>query len=273
MARQTIVAGNWKMYKTIEEAVLFLGDLEPLLNGVNAEVFIAAPFTAIEPLSRCAEDKSVTIGAQNMNDATEGAFTGEVACGMLMEAGAQFVLLGHSERRHIFGETSTFINAKVKKSLSEGLRPIVCIGEQKEAREEGRTAEVLKEQLAESLADLKAKEVGDLVIAYEPVWAIGTGLTATPEMAQETHAEIREMLVELFNKTAAKKIPILYGGSVKPANAQDLMSLEDVDGVLVGGASLEAASFAAIAQSAAPVKKTRKRKTVAEKSKDSTAVS
>lgn len=221
-----IVVGNWKMYKTVSESVEFVKTLAPLIEGSQAEVWLAVPYTAIAPTAEVAE--GIVIGAQNMNDATEGAFTGEIAARMLLDVGARFVVLGHSERRHVFGEGNDFIRRKLERALSSGLRPILCVGETLEEREAGQTEETISRQL---------KGVsGDIVLAYEPVWAIGTDKAATPEMAQEVHSFCRTIL----------DVPILYGGSVKPENAEAIMAQSDIDGLLVGGASLDPKTFASI---------------------------
>lgn len=244
--RSTIVAGNWKMYKTIEEAVDYVKELAPMVQESPVQVYIAVPFTAIKQVAEQTQGGKIIIGAQNMNDATEGAFTGEIAGRMLKDAGAQFVIIGHSERRHIFNEDNAFINRKVKRALADGLQPILCIGETLEEREAGKTEEVLETQLTQSLADINKEQMGNMIIAYEPVWAIGTGKTATPEQAQEIHQFCRGIIEKMYNKTIANKTVILYGGSVKPENAKALMDKPDIDGVLVGGASLKIESFSQI---------------------------
>lgn len=244
--RSIIVAGNWKMYKTIEEAVNYVKELAPMIQESLVKIYIAVPFTAIKPVAEQTQGDKIIIGAQNMNDATEGAFTGEIAVRMLKDAGAQFVIIGHSERRHIFNEDNAFINRKVKRALADGLQPILCIGETLEEREAGKTEEVLETQLTQSLADINKEQIRNMIIAYEPVWAIGTGKTATPEQAQEMHRFCRRVIEKMYNKTIANKTVILYGGSVKPENAKALMDKPDIDGVLVGGASLKIGSFSQI---------------------------
>ncbi len=243
MARKRVVAGNWKMYKIIPEAVEFVTTLAPLLEGSQAEVYLAVPYTAIASVVEAVGESEIVIGAQNMNDAGEGAYTGEIAARMLLDVGARFVVLGHSERRHVFGETSAFVNKKVKRALAEGLQPILCVGETIEEREAGRTDEILAQQLEESLEGID--DLNGLILAYEPVWAIGTGHSATPEEAQKEHAFLRAKVREKWGD-AADELVIQYGGSVKPANAGELMSQPDIDGVLVGGASLSATSFSEI---------------------------
>ncbi len=245
--RRTIVAGNWKMNKTNSEAVEMLTELKGLTAGVEGvDVVIGAPFTALSDAVKAVEGSRIEIAAENMNENESGAFTGEISAKMLTAIGVKYVILGHSERREIFKETDERINAKVKAALANGLTPILCIGEKLEDRESGRTNEVNEAQLKGGMAGLTAEEAAKIVVAYEPVWAIGTGKTATPEMAQETHKSIRDLLASMYNEEVAAGITIQYGGSMKPANAKELMSEADIDGGLVGGASLEAASFAEI---------------------------
>ena len=239
MARDLIIVGNWKMYKTTREASAYLEEFLPLIEGANAKVFLAVPHTSIATAAKSAKGTGVTIGAQNMNDAREGAFTGEIAALMLKEAGAEFVLLGHSERRHVFGEKNEFIQRKVVRALQDDLTPILCVGETSAERESGRTEEVIQNQISECLEGVPKEEAGKLIVAYEPVWAIGTGKTATPEMAQQIHAFCRSCLSDLFGKRKGDLIPILYGGSVNVKNVEELTLQEDIDGVLVGGASLD----------------------------------
>lgn len=244
--RPKIIAGNWKMYKTIQETEDFIKKLTPLVADSEPSIFLSVPFTAIQAAVKATDKTNIIVGAQNMNDASEGAFTGEIAATMLTEVGAKFVILGHSERRHIFNETNAFINKKVKRAISVGLTPIVCVGETLEQRDASNTEEIIKTQLSESLADVTEEQLSNTLIAYEPVWAIGTGMTATPELAQEVHAFCRQYIEELWGANAAQKVVILYGGSVKPNNARQLMDQEDIDGLLVGGASLDAESFSNI---------------------------
>jgi len=244
--RDIIIAGNWKMYKTIPEAESFVERLAPAIKEIPLSVYLAVPFTAIYPVSSKADGTKITVGAQNMNDASEGAFTGEVAAKMLIDAGAKFVILGHSERRHIFGESNEFINRKVMAALESKLVPILCVGETLDQRKAGETDEVVRQQLTECLAGVTAKNVDSLVVAYEPVWAIGTGETATPGEVQKVHKLIRNILADLLDKKVASKTVLQYGGSVKPDNAKSFMDQPDVDGLLVGGASLTTESFAGI---------------------------
>lgn len=239
-ARSPLIIGNWKMYKTFPEAKNFLDTLN---NSKTA--FLAVPYTLIQPLSLL-NKANVVIGAQNMNDAEEGAFTGEVSARMLKDAGAKFVLLGHSERRHFFKEDDRFIQKKVKRALIDGLDVILCIGETHEQYEQKKTKEVLEKQLLESLGDIKASDFDHISIAYEPVWAIGTGLAATPEEAEKEHAFIRSLIEKKWGKEAASQVKILYGGSVKPENAEHFLKQSDIDGLLIGGASLNVDSFGTI---------------------------
>ncbi len=244
MTRTPIIAGNWKMYKTQDEVRDFIRDLIPHLKGSTAEVYIAAPFTLIEKAYKGARDTKIVIGAQNMHDELEGAFTGEISAPMLKDVHAHFVLLGHSERRNVFKEDDAFINRKVKRALSESIQVILCIGELQNERDEGRTEEVLQRQLDGSLKDITEADLKNIVIAYEPVWAIGTGLTATPEIAEEAHKFCRSYVAERWGTESADAMRILYGGSVKPDNVASLMSQPNIDGALVGGASLKVDSFA-----------------------------
>jgi triosephosphate isomerase len=241
MSKKLFVVGNWKMYKTAREATDFLEALLPKLEGSEVAVYLAVPYTSIAPASHYAKETPVVIGAQNMNDAREGAFTGEIAALMLKEAGASFVLLGHSERRHIFGETNDFIHRKLLRALQDDLQPILCIGETAREREEGRTEAVLKEQIASALRAVPKEDLRKIILAYEPVWSIGTGHTPTAHEIQHIHAFIRGCLGDA-------SLPILYGGSVKPENVAELTKGKDVHGVLVGGASLDPEAFAKIIQ-------------------------
>ncbi len=271
MARDLIIVGNWKMYKTTREASAYLEEFLPLIEGANAKVFLAVPHTSIATAAKSAKGTPVTIGAQNMNDAREGAFTGEIAALMLKEAGAEFVLLGHSERRHVFGEQNEFIQRKVVRALQDDLTPVLCVGETAAERDDGKTKEVIQNQINECLEAIPKEEAGKLILAYEPVWAIGTGKTATPEMAQEVHAFCRECLTELFGKRKGDLIPILYGGSVNVKNVAVLTAQEDIDGVLVGGASLDPKTLAEITMISgqdAPVKEAPKPRKRVAKPKD-----
>lgn len=243
MDRPKIIIGNWKMYKTIDQTADFIKQLAPLVENSPIGIFLAVPFTAIHAAAEQAKDTTLIIGGQNMNDATEGAFTGEVAGNMLKDAGAQFVLLGHSERRRIFHEDNAFINRKVKRAIADGLRPVLCVGETRSERDEGKIHEVIKEQITKDLTDLTPEQLEGLILAYEPVWAIGSNITATPEEAQEMNSFCRQVLSEVFNPDFAAQVVIQYGGSVNASNAKILMEQPDIDGLLVGGASLSLESF------------------------------
>lgn len=243
MKRPTIIAGNWKMHKTIKETVEFIQTLALKVSKPPRQILIAPPFTAISHATMAAKGASIMIGGQNMSDADEGAFTGEISLRMLKEAGAEFVILGHSERRHYFGESDEHINHKVRKALMEKFLAILCIGERQSERGKGHSMEVLKRQLDKGLQGIAASYLDNLMIAYEPVWAIGTGKTATPELAQETHMAIRRHLADAFGDSFAEKVPILYGGSVKPDNINNMIKQPDIDGALIGGASLDVKSF------------------------------
>lgn len=250
--RKKIIAANWKMNMTAAETAAFMEDLEvELKNLEHVDVVIIPPFTALPRLSEIAANVSgISIGAQNMWHEASGAYTGEVSAAMLREFFTRYVVLGHSERRTIFGETNELVNKKVKAAHAANLRPILCVGETLAERDAGTHHAVLARQLRESLAGLTEEQMLDTVIAYEPVWAIGTGRTATPEQAQEAHAFIRKIIGEIFNSSTAAKVRIQYGGSVKPDNAKELLHQPDIDGALVGGASLDPRSFAKIVQAA-----------------------
>lgn len=241
--RPVVITGNWKMYKTIEEAQSFVSQLIPVIEGSDVEVCLAVPFTAIYPLAQEVQQTSLMIGAQNMNDASEGAFTGEIAGKMLKEAGASFVLLGHSERRRLYHEDNAFINRKVRRAVEVGLRPVLCVGETLQEYEAGETRQVIQAQLTECLKDLTAEQLKSLIIAYEPVWAIGSGYSATPEIAQGVQSFCRQVMAEQFSSELAEQLVIQYGGSVNPSNAKELLSQPDIDGLLIGGASLSLESF------------------------------
>jgi triosephosphate isomerase len=245
--RTPLVAANWKMYKTVQEAQAFLREFVPLVKDRDdVEIVVAPPFTAIYSAAEAARNSVVGISGQDLYWEREGAFTGEISAQMLKEAGAEYVIIGHSERRTKFGETDAHVNRKLRAALEAGLRPIVCIGETLDEREAGRTLEVLDRQLRGGLENVSPAAVGGLAIAYEPVWAIGTGRTATTAQAQEAHRHIRGRLKAWFGEDAAEQCRVIYGGSVKPANARELVSQPDVDGALVGGASLDVRGFAEI---------------------------
>ena len=249
-ARTPLIAGNWKMYKTERQAEDFIQALLPLVSSLDGvDLGICVPFTDLRAMTDSARGSRVEVFAQNMHHDPEGPFTGEISPPMLVELGVHGVVLGHSERRALFGETDRALALKVPAALEAGLVPILCVGESEQERDEGATERKLRHQIQEDLAGVPAERLTEVVIAYEPIWAIGTGRVATPEQAQEACAFIRALVAGRDPAAAATRI--LYGGSVKPENAPELLALEDVDGALVGGASLEAHSFAAIAQAAA----------------------
>jgi triosephosphate isomerase len=251
--RKKIIAANWKMHMTVGEADAFLDTfLLELGEERGVEVVIAPPFTALARVSeRLSKSQKVKVGAQNMHWEKSGAFTGEVSAAMLRDLFVRHVILGHSERRTLFGETDEIVNRKVRAALEGSLEPIVCIGETLEERDAGQVEQVLQRQVRESLAGFGPRELLKMVLAYEPVWAIGTGRTASPEQAQEAHAFIRKTLAEISDPATAEKIRIQYGGSVKPSNTAELMKQRDIDGALVGGASLDPRAFAEIVKTAA----------------------
>lgn len=256
--RKTIIAGNWKMYKTISEAIELANGLKRALFDLDSQdidIVICPPFTALSEVSEVIADSNIRLGGQDVHWQPEGAFTGEVSCGMLEDAGAKFVIIGHSERRQYFGETNESVNEKLKAALLQGLSPIVCVGETLKERESGKTFDVLDDHIQNGLKDINEKDILKVIIAYEPVWAIGTGITATPQQAQEAQKYIRDLLKKMYNKDTADIIRIQYGGSVKPDNIGELMKQPDVDGALVGGASLEVESFSEIVKRASQVKK------------------
>lgn len=249
--RKPIVAGNWKMNKTVAEAVDLVDEIKrDLADCSGVDVVLCPPFTALKSVSDAITSTQLDLGAQNMHWEASGAYTGEVAPGMLRELFCHYVILGHSERRAYFHETDEIVNKKVKAALAANLRPIVCVGEVLEDRDGGRTEAVVEEQVRGSLAGLSDREWADVVIAYEPVWAIGTGRTATPEQAQEAHAFIRSVVADMADESLSQALRIQYGGSMKPANAGELMSQPDIDGGLIGGAALEARSFVDIVKAA-----------------------
>ena len=251
MSRKYLIAGNWKMNTTASETDDLISEINSLVGQqTQVQVCICPPFTSLQKGSSLVEQTEVLLGAQNMSAEPSGAFTGEISAEMLRDLYVNFVILGHSERRQYFGETNKSINLKVLAAVQNNLKPIYCIGETLEERESGKTLEVVKTQVKEGLANFPLSEVDNLVLAYEPVWAIGTGKTATDEMAQEVHAYVRGLLVDLFGDAAGSGVRILYGGSMKPENALGLLSQPDVDGGLIGGASLNAKSFCSIVDSA-----------------------
>lgn len=241
--RTPYLAGNWKMHKTRQEAVDTAREIADGMGDIDRKVMIAPPFTALADLGKQLEGTSILLGAQNMSSEEEGAHTGEVSVHMLKDCGVKVVILGHSERRLVYGESDEFINKKVHLALDKGMEVILCVGETLEQREAGVAGKVVEEQMRGSLAGIEEKGLKDVVIAYEPVWAIGTGKTATPEDADAMHAEIRSLLKEMYSDSAAENMIIQYGGSVKPKNIDSLMAKENIDGALVGGASLTAENF------------------------------
>jgi len=251
--RTPLIAGNWKMYKSVAEAVKFVKEFRGRVKDmVDVELVLAPPFTAIHAAAEAARNSNVAIAGQDVYWETEGAFTGEVSAAMLREAGAEYAIIGHSERRTLFGETDAAVNKKTLAAFAADLTPIVCIGETLDERECGETFAVLDRQITHGLDGLTDAQVQQLVVAYEPVWAIGTGRNATPAQAAEAHAHIREHLRTRFGPDAAEQCHVIYGGSVKPANAAELLSQADVDGALVGGASLDIEGFVQIIGSSRP---------------------
>jgi triosephosphate isomerase len=245
--RKLIIAGNWKMNKTVAEALDLVAGIKRELKEVKeVDIVVCPPFTALGEVSKAILDSNLRLGAQNMSEHNFGAYTGEIAAGMLKEFSTRYVILGHSERRQYQLESDELVARKALAAHAASLKPIVCIGETLAEREAGQMQNVLLAQVRGSFAGLSKQQMEETIIAYEPVWAIGTGRTASAQQAQEAHAYIRALLVKLFDETVARRVRIQYGGSVKPANARELMSLPDVDGALVGGASLEDRSFADI---------------------------
>ncbi len=241
------VIGNWKMYKTSCEARAFIEQVTPLLDDFEGKVYLSVPYTLIHELSELSRQTKIVIGAQNMNDASEGAFTGEIAGKMLKDAGAYFVLLGHSERRKLFLETSDFIHKKVLRAFKTDIQPVLCVGETIEEKDSGMMKEVIHEQISSALQGISLEDAAKVILAYEPVWAIGTGRAADIQSINEAHDFCRECLKNLFGEEVSKRIPILYGGSVNLENVSSIIQLMNVDGILVGGASLDARTFASIA--------------------------
>lgn len=250
--RKKVIAGNWKMYNDIKETTTLINGLKELLKGksINCDVIICPPFTSLTEASTLIEGSVLKLGAQNMHFEDRGAFTGEVSGSMLKSVGCEYVILGHSERRNIFGEDDEIINKKIKKALEQKLKPIFCIGELLKEREDGITNDIVKRQVIKGLEGISVDHMKNVIIAYEPVWAIGTGKTATPDQAQEVHEFIRGLIAENYSQSIADDLTIQYGGSVKPENAKELLSQKDIDGALVGGACLKADSFIGIIESA-----------------------
>ena len=241
--RVPFIAGNWKMFKNRAEAREFAEEFKKLYKDTDVQTAICAPFTDLETLVEAFAGTDIKVGAQNVHFADEGAYTGEVSVAMLEDIGVDFCIVGHSERRQYFAETDETVNLKLKKLLTGAIRPIMCVGESLDERDAGSAFDRVKSQLQLGLADIDAKDAARIVIAYEPIWAIGTGRTATPEQAEEMCAFIRNTLIELYDEDTADEIIIQYGGSVKPANATDIMNMDEIDGALVGGASLKAKDF------------------------------
>lgn len=245
--RRLLIAGNWKMNLDPARAKELASAIAERTSGIDeVDVAVCPPSVFLQAVGRAVMDSSVALGAQNMYFESSGAFTGEISPEMLVDLGCKYVILGHSERRHILGETDALVNTKVHAALRAGLIPIVCVGEQLQQRETGQTEEVIRRQFEGSLENLSEDQILRVVIAYEPVWAIGTGKVASPEQAEAVHVDLRRLIEERYNATVAGKVRILYGGSVKPENAEDLLSRPDIDGALVGGASLKADDFVGI---------------------------
>jgi len=256
--RKPIIAGNWKMYKTINEAIDLANGLKReffKLDFASVDVVLCPVFTALSEVAEVLNETDIGLGAQDVYWLEEGAFTGEISPVMLKDAGCQYVIIGHSERRQFFGETNETVNKKIKACLKHGLTPIICVGENLQERESANTFKVIQNHIQGSLADISAQDIAKTVVAYEPVWAIGTGKTATPDQAQEVHKYIRELLNKMYGEETSRSIRIQYGGSVKPENIVELIGKPDVDGALVGGASLKVDSFSAIVIKASEVVK------------------
>ena len=250
MPRRAVIAGNWKMHGTVVETRALLRGLRARLAAESAdrEIVVAPPYTALAAAAEELRGSAIDLAAQNVHWESSGAFTGEISAAMLLEAGCRWVIVGHSERRQRFGETDANVNRRARAALAAGLRPIVCIGETLGDREANRTIDVVRGQARAALLDLGVADIQTLCIAYEPVWAIGTGRTATPDQAEEVHAELRRIVAEVAGTQTANRLRILYGGSVKPDNIDSLMAEPDIDGALVGGASLDVESFARIVE-------------------------
>ncbi len=241
--RIPFIAGNWKMFKTKAEAIAFAEEFRELYKDTDVQTAICAPFTNLEALKEAFAGTEIKVGAQNVHFADEGAFTGEISAAMLEEIGVDFCIVGHSERRQYFGETDETVNKKLKKLFEGPIRPILCVGESLDERDADKAFEVVGGQIKADLEGIDAADVKKLVIAYEPIWAIGTGRTATPDQAEEMCAFIRKTLIELYGEEVSDEVIIQYGGSVKPANATEIMNMDEIDGALVGGASLKAKDF------------------------------
>lgn len=244
--RKPIIAGNWKMNKTAKEAAELINELKPLVAKSKPEVVVCVPYTDLCTVAEAIKGSKIKLGAENVAWADNGAFTGEISADMLKEIGVEYVIIGHSERRQYFGETDESVNKRLKQALKNGLKPIVCVGETLTEREKNKTKRVLKKQVLEGFADITAEDFANIVIAYEPVWAIGTGKTATADEANKTIGYIRTLVKKTWGQDVAKSLRIQYGGSMKPGNAKELMAMRNIDGGLIGGAALKANDFAAI---------------------------
>lgn len=243
--RRPIIAGNWKMNMTSEARAL-VEELKPLVKDAKCEVVVCPPYVDLSAVSELIKDSNIRLGAQNIHWAEKGAFTGEVSANMLKELGVEYAIIGHSERRQYFGETDETVNARAKAAIAAGITPIICVGESLEERESGRTEAKVSGQVKKDLEGIAAEDVAKLVIAYEPIWAIGTGKTATDEQANETIGMIRATVAGMFGKETAEALRIQYGGSMKPSNARSLMAMPEIDGGLIGGASLKAVDFSQV---------------------------
>ncbi len=248
--RKAVIAGNWKMNKTPSEAKALIEEMKPLVADADCDVVLCVPYVDVFAAMEAAEGSNIKIGVENCHWAESGAFTGEISAKMLKEIGVPYVIIGHSERRQYFGETDVTVQKRVRAALNEGLTVILCVGEYLEQREQGITSEVVRMQTKIALGGVSEDELADIIIAYEPVWAIGTGKTATAEQANEVNAEIRKCVAELYGKAAADKLTVQYGGSMNAKNADELLAQEDVDGGLIGGASLKAEDFSIIVKAA-----------------------
>ncbi len=246
MARKAIIAGNWKMNNTIADTVALVSDLIPLVKGAKCDVVICTPYTDLAAAVEAVKGTNIHVGAQNVHWAEKGAFTGEISAKMLVELGVEYVILGHSERRQYFGEADATVNSRLKAALAAGLKPIVCVGETLDQREKNRTKSVIRKQINGAFADISEEDMLKTIIAYEPVWAIGTGKTATSEQAEETIKAIRSMVAKLYGRKVANKVRIQYGGSMNPKNVAELMAQPNIDGGLIGGASLKAVDFSQV---------------------------
>jgi triosephosphate isomerase (TIM) len=245
--RKPLIAGNWKMNLNIEDSVKLVNSLKELVSDVkDREILVCPSFTCLKDVNSIVSGTNIKLGSQNICYEDKGAFTGEISASMLKEVGCSYAIVGHSERRHVFHENNDMINLRVKNGIKNGLKIILCVGETLEQREADETTEIIIEQVQIGLKDVSAEDMFNVVIAYEPVWAIGTGKTASSEQAQEIHAMIRNLIKDIFNENISSSVRILYGGSVKPSNIKELMEQEDIDGALVGGAALEAQGFSEI---------------------------